>query len=339
MPLIPKQRSVTASPPPPTSGENAKSTKKLPAPPVKVTQEKEETEANVVPVPKQRPVPPKRPLKPRAATEIQTPAQTSRPVPAPRRIVVKEEVVSPVQVASPVNDVPEDKKEVEQQVDKETLVIEPGSSPATDVSDLNQEVEIVREVTVNEQEEKVEETEEGKDSLPTDVTECSPALQAEEENTSSPNVSSVNGGEDASTASEAGPLSRCLSSADEYELMKSGVTKASNQYPNKARYEEVDVSTSRPSQSKQEAEYAKPFYTTKEKETTYDIPHTKGENSVSVVSAAPQISLVASENEENLTTGRGKNPATPLNDEHLKPFKIERDALGVRGSIVTACVI
>jgi hypothetical protein len=140
----------------------------------------------------------------------------------------------------------------------------------------------------------------------------------------------------ASMVNAHGHPSRHVSSADEYEHMKPGVTKGNSQSPQNAlkppEYEEPKVCNSNSSASlpaHQEAEYATPSPVTKQKEATYDLPNSTKKSEVNVASATPQISLVASASEEHLTTGRGKSPSPSGGEDNLKPFKIERDCLGV----------
>ena len=319
VPLMPKQRSVTASPPP-TPSDIAKGAKKLPVPPAKPTQEKEEIiELDVTPVPKQRPVPPKRPLKPRAATEM--PVAAPRPRPAPRKVAGKEGTSSPARELAEAEREEAPRLEKEQsETEKEVTGNELSSSPGNHTNEQKIVQEIIPEVRVTEQEEEVEQTVQhrAEDKLPSDSTETLEVVQ--EENVTHDSVAK----EDKDASEDGSELRR--SSSDEYELMKSGVTKkGSSQYQKSVGSEEPDNSCAPP---QKEAEYATPSPVTKQMETTYDLPHATRTGKV-VVSPAPQIALVASENEENLTTGRGKSSAPPQNEEQLKPFKIERDALGV----------
>ncbi|CAI8024059.1 hypothetical protein GBAR_LOCUS14015 [Geodia barretti] len=339
VPLMPKQRSITSSPPP-TSNESPKVTKILPTPPAKVAKEKEEVQADVVPVPKQRPLPPKRPLKPRSATDA--PVTQPRPVPAPRRVVGKEGAIFPAKDLPP----DEDKDVDVEQAEKESPVTETPStqetaqeistneSPLTAPEDTTKQEEKVNEMVENRIPINVHVMEEKLHTNDTKTTETPPTPQPQEENKTSTDISTGDK-EDNRAVSEHNQEKRHVSSADEYEHMKPGVTKDKSQGSKKSpQYEHLDVpcspSTSTPSPQKQDSKYATPSAATKQKETTYAVPHVTGDTNASVLPATPQISLVASENEENLTTGSGKSSIPQQSEDHLKPvkFEIERDALG-----------
>ena len=325
---MPKQRSITSSPPP-TSNESPKVTKILPTPPAKVAKEKEEVEADVVPVPKQRPVPPKRPLKPRSATDA------PRPVPAPRRVVGKEGAIFPAKDLPPDEDKDVDVEQAEESPVTETpstqetaQEISTNESPLTAPEDTTKQEEKVNEMVENRLHIKVHVMEE---KLHTKTTETPPTPQPQEENKTSTDIS-TGYKKDNRAVSEHDQEKRHVSSADEYEHMKPGITKDKSQGP---EYEHLDVlcspSPSTQSPQKQDSKYATPSAATKQKETTYAVPHVTGDTNASVLPATPQISLVASENEENLTTGSGKSSIPQQSEDHLKPvkFEIERDALGV----------
>ena len=324
VPLIPKQRSITSSPPP-TSLESPKTGKTLPIPPAKLTKEKEEVEADTVPVPKQRPIPPKRPLKPRAATDA--PVTAPRPVPAPRKMAGKEGVVSPARDLP----LPEGDKDVVL-AENEPRPLSTQGTPTDEQKDSREAV--AGDIISREEEGMAEAGEDRADSnpsseiFPTSSRETSPSLKSQEKEKSRGDISTDREQLDVDIGSDNSSHVRHASSTDEYEHMKPGVTKEDHHVSSKPP--EYDEPESKPCLH-QEEKYATPSPLTKQKETTYDVPNSGGEENLSVVPTAPQISLVASENEENLTTGRGKSSKPQHSEEHLKPFKIERDALGVSG--------
>ena len=340
---MPKQRSITSSPPPPPN-DSPKVTKTPPTPPAKVTKEKEEVEANVAPVPKQRPVPPKRPMKPRSVTDA--PVTQPRPVPAPRRIG-KEGAVSPAKEMPPGE---EKNADIDtEQIQKDTIVTEaPSTQEIIQKVSTNDSLPTAPEDTItSKQEEKEEETVDRPESFATkekestddaEPTETPPSTQPQKENKTRGDISTDNNPDD-NTVSEHDQDKRHVSSADEYEHMKPGVTKDKCQASKKSpEYEDLDVCTPKPSvqpPQTQDTKYATTSEATKQKETMYAVPHVTGETNASVL-ATPQISVVASENEENLTTGSGKNSNQQQGDVHLQPmkFEIERDAFGVSSDCI-----
>lgn len=326
---MPKQRSITSSSPP-SPHESAKGTKILPTPPAKVAKVKEE--GDTVPVPKQRPVPPKRPMKPRAATDA--PVPPSRPVPAPRRVVGREGA------ASPASDLPpgENKDAGIGEAENETQIVEAPSTQETAQENHIDEPKVLlqplpEDANKEEQAEEIvenePETNTTEQKMPTndrETTETSPSSQMQEEKENNSGAATEN----ANRVSECGREIRHVSSADEYEHMKPGVTKDKGQRSKKSpEYEDLDIckpASCTPSPQTDETKYATPSPVTKQKETTYAVPHVTGESNAPVVPPTPQISLVASENEENLTVGSSNQQQS---EDRLKPFQIERDALGV----------
>ena len=324
---MPKQRSSTSSPPP--TKESPKSIKKLPpTPPSKVLLEKEEEVAETARLPKQRPMPPKRPLKARSSTDTPAP----RPIPAPRRISGKDVVKSPG-IDSVVD-------HTSKQVDKD---LQP-QALTTDVDNEDERIQEdthVPEVTASDDERNTIEQVGQKSQTDADLPTGDDTKDSAKE-TSSPSALPLGTTDNHTSILEkrtntdviknTGHLSRTISSTDEYEHMRPGVTKDKNHDGITVvhdRPEERSPDSPASSTRKDEAGYAIPCPVTTHEEAAYDVPM-KTEKT-----GTQQIPILITENEERLAAGK-ENSSTPpdgsRSDDQLTPFKIERDALGVRST-------
>lgn len=343
VPLMPKERSLTSAPP--TSRVSPKNTKKLPHPPSKPLTAKEGEAVEIAPIPKQRPMPPKRPLKPRAATDAVLPAP--RPVPAPRRAGGKE-IISP----SLQEEVPE-----QMQVITEVSVVPQASSLNTNTENeqVKKQADIQEVIEKNEEQVKEERPhvrvpELIEDTVSTDVVSKNSTGEDDKKITTPPSLPLEKGTDnhlptEAETKEVVYPMSEVEHHGpeapltdSEYEHMQPGVTKEkcrshieATKSPEYDEPEEWNLDSPALLDQQNEGGYAIPYPVLKPEEATYDVPNSSTKAGANVVSSTPQIALVATMNEENITTGTGKSPSPSHTggEDQLKPFRIERDALGV----------
>lgn len=334
IPLIPKERSLTSSPPP--SKESPKNIKKIPPPPPSKPITEKEEEVETAPLPKQRPMPPKRPLKPRASSDA--PVAVPRPVPAPRRTGGKEVTKSPLRELP--EEIVEDGAQIVTVTSHSNIEPHVGNEP---VESQKHNPEMMNELT---EEERVHET-----TTESDIDTDSKKNAENENNRLSPtpplHVEEINMPAKAETVHQRGvsedndPKSPNASSTDEYEPMMPGVTKdESRSCKGTPEYEEPEVwnldSPALPIEL-DDGGYATPCPVPKKDEAAYDMPVPSTKVDLNVLSPTPQVPVLATVNEESLTAGRGKSPPLPCSSSgegQLKPFRIERDALGVKLSVI-----
>lgn len=342
---MPKERSLTSSPPP--LKEPPKNKKIPPTPPSKPT-EKEAEALQTSPLLKQRPIPPKRPLKPRASTDA--PVAAPRPVPTPRRAGGKDITKSPLRevsdeimndktnileppVVSNINT--ESHEHVESQKD-DTEIIASEINEKTDTIEEESAEAVLPEVT----------TDNGLANTDTvskncDNNEASPTppsnLHVEELNL--PVEETIH---QKSVSEGTCPKSPNASSTDEYEHMRPGVTKdKSNSHKETPEYEEPEEWNLESPKQINSGCYATPCPVPKKEEAAYDMPVTPIKVDLKTLPPAPQVPVLATVNEEKLTAGRGKSPPLPhssTGEDQLKPFQLERDALGVSVTKPVVCV-
>ena len=298
-----------------------------PPPPSKPTAEGEEDVVETAAVPKMRPLPPKRPLKSRLSNE--TPVPAPRPIPAPRKSGGKDVLKSPLRG---ITDEVEEVHAATEVLDLELV------SPNIDTKNEHKNVQDQM------QNEKNKIAEQQADyALPDIIKPDLPSDDTEGVTLPLPVEETVNDDIETETKHESrtldDPLSPIVSSTDEYEQMRPGVTKGNNRSQKSAtkspEYDEPHQrnTTSALTANHNEVAYAIPCHVTKQGETTYDVPVSTAGATGNVTSSTPQIPIVATPNEEDLTTGRGESPSPPCSssvEDQLKPFRIERDALGVK---------
>ena len=325
---MPKQRCHTSSssPPPPLS-ESPK--KQPPPPPTKPIPETEEE--GTAPTPKQRPIPPKRPLKPRTATNV--PVQAPRPMPVPRKVGGKDVQID----KSPRRELP---SEVENS-DHELLKAESVSKLSDASDECLDEPETINEpcTTAGDVEHKNGHTMMN-DVLPTATCDTTSATSPSRETILGSTIPPVEMEVTGNTSVVADNSHSPNTSTDEYEHMTPGVTKGGLAKTKSPEYDEPverDMTESPPMSTQKDVEYAVPSPVSKQAENTYAVPKSTGTPAVDIASSTPQIPVVTATDEENLTAGRGTNQPPPHGSsaDHLKPFHIERDALGVRVKNVT----
>lgn len=279
-------------------------------------------------MPKQRPIPPKRPFKPRASTDAPVAAQ--RPVPTPRRTGAKEITKSSL-------------KEVPDEImnDKTNVLELPVTSNLNAESHEQEEshkddTEIVAsKMSENTEEERAE------TMLPENNGTANTDTDSKNSNNSEASAippSHINFPEEKTVFQESVsenhyPKAPNASNTDEYEHMKPGVTKdQSSSYKETVKspeYEEPEEWNLESPKQLNSGGYATPSPVPKKDEAAYDMPVTPINLKLP---PAPQVPILATVNEERLTAGRGKSPPLPRNstgEDQLKPFQMERDALGV----------
>lgn len=325
---MPKHRSSTSSSPP-LSDSSRSSKKQPPLPPSKPIPE---IEGGIVaesgPTSKQRPMPPKRPLKPRATTDV--PLQAPRPIPVPRK--AGKDVTK-----LPLEEMPTEVKDKNPAIKKENFSGPTNlhtDEPDEDLRDVHVP-DIIDRQGIDE-----EKTEQKTELVPIkhELLIANTDTVSEKRSTSLQEAVADTDSRPIEQARDHIPQSPNVSSADEYEHMTPGVTKdnsnegiKSSEYDKPGEWNSNDLPVIH--KQKKEVEYAVPTPVLKQVENTYDVPISTENPNINSVPSTPQIPVVPATNEEHLTTGRGKSPSPPSSVEnHLKPFQIERDALGVRES-------
>lgn len=336
---MPKERSLTSSPPP--LKEPPKNIKKIPPTPPSKPTEKEAEALQTSPLLKQRPIPPKRPLKPRASTDA--PVAAPRPVPTPRRAGGKDITKSPL-------------REVDEIMNDKTNVLEPpvvsniNTESQEHVESQKDDTEII-DSKMNEKAETIEE--EGAEAVLPEVTTDNGLANTDtvsknrDNNEASPTPPSNVHIEELNLPMEETiyqksvsegtcPKSPNASSTDEYEHMRPGVTKDKSNSPKETvkspEYEEPEEWNLESPKEINGGGYATPCPVPKKEEAAYDMPVTPIKVDLKTLPPAPQVPVLATVNEEKLTAGRGKSPPLPRSstgEDQLKPFQMERDALGV----------
>ena len=322
----------------------------------------------IAPVPKQRPVPPKRPTKPRATTDVPVPAPRPVPVPrkvimkevapqkelpdeikeeeqviAERLPVVNEQEPEPLNLGQDAGKEPVEDRTDEQQVstdnerEKEGEVEEENPEPKSPAP--TQEAHPTTDgITIPSLPETTQQTTTEREDKNTSETTPTPS-PAEKSNTHAvavhpPTETTKEELLHPSAEGDSGVRSALTTSTDcDYEPMRSGITKdAGRSHKEVTKSPEYEEPAEWHPDSSDGGDYAVPRPASKQEVATYDIPKSVPKVTVGITSPTPQISVVATVKEESLTTGRGKAPSPPPssgNEEQLKPFRIERDALGV----------
>lgn len=399
IPLKPKARSQTSSPP--LDRKSPKASKKMPPPPpAKPVPENEETETKsavqdtapvVIPTPKQRPVPPKRPRPQVSRTASDAPVPAPRPVPVPRKrseMGLKEGAKSPSKELQEVKEVEEASAEV---MDKIPVSEHPSSMTVT--ADVQQDTELEEteahvqvqrehkeeerqkveaEADMEEPQHKVVETptETGtKQMVPTIAVATNllreekdvdneretchkkaveskdivpQGLPAEEKNHAKKEEGSDNSPKPLQQEHEAETASiqttELPPAGDEYEPMQTGVTRDQPKISKSPEYEEPEEWNPESSDTPQHpggVHYDTPS-PPRPAITAYDVPKNipavevgnKGSSKV----PKPQLSVGTVTSGDEVVSVREKSPSpvtTVSTESELKPFRLERDALGV----------
>lgn len=338
---MPKERSLTSSPPP--LKEPPKNIKKIPPTPPSKPTEKEAEALQTSPLLKQRPIPPKRPLKPRASTDA--PVAAPRPVPTPRRAGGKDMMKSPLREVS--DEIMKDKTNVLEL----PVVSNMNTESHEQVESQKDDTEIIAS-EMNEKTETIEE-ESAEAVLPEITTDNDMAntdtVSKNSNNNEAPtppsnvhvNLPVEETVYQKSVSEGTCPKSPNASSTDEYEHMRPGVTKdKSSSHKETPEYEEPEEWNLESPKQINSGGYATPCPVPKTEEAAYDMPVTPIKIDFKTLPPPPQVPVLATVNEEKLTAGRGKSPPLPRSstgEDQLKPFQMERDSLGV--SVTKPCCL